>query len=160
MLNAAKVRPGQAVAVIGLGGVGLNAVMAARLAGAATIIGIDTNQGKFAIAKELGCTHTLAASDPKLVQSIKDATRGGVDFAFEISGAKAAMITAIAITRKGGEIVCVGIGDFSSMYEYNHAMLIIEEKVFRGSLMGSAVAARDIPRYAQASSMANCRSTN
>jgi alcohol dehydrogenase len=150
VLNAAKVRPGQAVAVLGLGGVGLNAVMAAKLAGAAVIIGIDTNQGKFAIAKELGCTHTVSATDPKLVQAVKDATRGGVDFAFEISGAKPAMTTAIAITRKGGEVICVGISDFSAMYEYNHAMLIVEEKALRGSLMGSAVAERDIPRYVQA----------
>lgn len=57
------------------------------------------------------------------------------------------MTTAIAITRKGGEVICVGLGSSTDLYEYAHAALIAEEKVFRGSLLGSSVADRDIPRY-------------
>jgi Zn-dependent alcohol dehydrogenase len=145
VFNAAKVRPGQHVAVFGLGGVGLNAVMAARIAGATEIIGIDVNEAKFPLAKELGCTRALSALDAGLAQQVTDVTGGGVDFAFEISGSKPAMAAANAITRKGGEIVCVGLGASTELYEYAHAQLVLEEKVFRGSIMGSGVAERDIP---------------
>ena len=145
VLNSAKVRPGQNVAVFGLGGVGLNAVMAARISGASEIIGIDINDGKFALAQELGCTQTLLATDADLANKVKDLTRGGVDYAFEISGSKPAMASAYAITRKGGEIVCVGLGATGEMYQYPHTSLVSEEKAIRGSLMGGGVADRDIP---------------
>jgi len=147
VLNAAKVRPGQSVAVLGLGGVGLNSVMAAKLSGASQIIGIDINEAKFALAKELGCTDTLLATDPDIVAKVKDLTGGGVDYSFEISGARPAMVTANAITRKGGEVVCVGLGATGDLFQYAHAGLVSEEKVFRGSLMGSSIAERDIPLY-------------
>jgi Zn-dependent alcohol dehydrogenase len=146
VFNSAKVRPGQAVAVFGLGGVGLNAVMAARISGASEIIGIDVNEGKFPLAMELGCTRTFSALDPHLATAIKDLTRGGVDYAFEISGSKPAMASAYAITRKGGEIVCVGLGATNDLYQYPHAQLVAEEKVIRGSLMGGGLADRDVPQ--------------
>jgi Zn-dependent alcohol dehydrogenase len=147
VFNAARVHAGHNVAVIGLGGVGLCSVMAAKVAGASEIIGIDINESKFPLARELGCTRTLSARDPNLLQQVKDLTRGGVDFAFEISGSKPAMATAIAVTCKGGEVVGVGMGSSSELYEYAHTTLVAEEKVFRGSLMGSCVPERDIPQY-------------
>lgn len=147
VLNAAKVRPGQNVAVFGLGGVGLNAVMAAKISGASEIIGIDIHDSKFPLARELGCTRTLSALDPNLVETVRDLTQGGVDFAFEISGSKPAMAAANAITRKAGEIICVGLGASNDMYQYAHAALVAEEKAFRGSMMGSGVAERDVPIY-------------
>jgi len=149
VLNTARVRPGQNVAVIGLGGVGLNAVMAAKLAGASRIIGIDINEGKFALAKELGCTDTLLATDPKLVETVKDLTLGGVDYAFEISGAKAAVGPAFAITRKGGDVICVGLGVSGETYPYPHTQMVSEEKSIRGSLMGGGNAERDVPQLLQ-----------
>ena len=149
VFNTARLRPGQSAAVIGLGGVGLNAVMAARIAGASTIVGIDLNDDKFALARELGCTRTISARDPNAVQAIKDLTRGGVDFCFEISGAKPAMAMANAITCKGGEVICVGLGATTDMYQYAHALLVGEEKAFRGSLMGGGLAERDIPMLLQ-----------
>lgn len=147
VLNAAGVRPGQSVAILGLGGVGLNTVMASRLSGASRIIGIDINPEKFALAQELGCTDTLLATDTDLIEQVRELTAGGVDFAFEISGVRAAMANALALTRKGGEIVCVGLGSPSDLYEYPHTQLVLEEKVIRGSIMGSAISERDIPRY-------------
>lgn len=147
VFNAAKVRPGQNVAVYGLGGVGLNSVMAAKISGASEIIGIDINERKFPLAMELGCTRAISALDPKLEETVKDLTRGGVDFAFEISGSKAAMNSAYTITRKGGEIICVGLGASGDLYQYPHTALVSEEKVFRGSLMGSCVPQRDLPLY-------------
>ena len=149
VLNASGVRPGSTVAVIGLGGVGLNAVMAAKLAGASRIIGVDIVEAKFPLAGELGCTDVFNGTDPEIAAKIRDLTGGGVEWCFEISGARPAMKTAWDLTRKGGEIICVGFGSFSDMYDYPHALLVGQEKVIRGSIMGSAVAARDIPRYLQ-----------
>lgn len=147
VFNAARVRPGQYVAVVGLGGVGLNSVMAARITGASLIIGIDIQESKLALARELGCTHTFLANDENLAEQIRSLTGGGVDFAFEISGSKAGMASATAITRKGGEIICVGLGATTEMFAYAHTALVSEEKVFRGSLMGSCVPSRDLPLY-------------
>lgn len=147
VFNAAKVRPGQNVAIFGLGGVGLNCVMAAKIAGASEIIGIDINDSKFGLAAELGCTRTLSARDPELVDKVRSVTPGGVDFAFEISGSQAAMASANAVTRKGGEIICVGLGATGDLYQYPHTALVSEEKVYRGSLMGSCVPQRDLPLY-------------
>ncbi|MFT3816591.1 MAG: alcohol dehydrogenase catalytic domain-containing protein [Rubrivivax sp.] len=147
VFNSVNLRPGHAVAVLGLGGVGLNGVMAARISGAWPIIGIDLNPGKFALAQELGCTHVLSALDPKIGESVKALTHGGVDFAFEMSGAKPALASAIAMTRKGGEVVCVGLSAAGDLYQFAHAALIAEEKVLRGSFMGSCVPHRDIPKY-------------
>ena len=149
VFNAAKLRPGQHAAIFGLGGVGLNTVMAAGIAGATRIIGIDINTAKFPLARELGCTDTLDAADPHLVETVKDLTNGGVDFAFEMSGSKAAMTQAVAVTAKGGEIICVGLGASDDMYQYAHASLVSHEKVFRGTEMGSSMPGRDIPRYLQ-----------
>jgi len=147
VFNAAQVRPGQNVAIFGLGGVGLCSVMAAKIAGASEIIGIDINDAKFPLARELGCTRTLSALDRDLVAQVKALTNGGVDFAFEISGSKAAMTSAFAITCKGGEVIGVGMGSSSDLYQYAHAAMVAEEKVFRGSLMGSCVPERDLPLY-------------
>jgi Zn-dependent alcohol dehydrogenase len=149
VLNAAKARPGQHIAVIGLGGVGLNAVMAARIVGASTIIGIDINEGKFALARDLGCTHTFLATDGDLVEKIRDLTRGGVDFVIEVTGARPALRTAHAITCKGGEIICVGLGASDELIEYTHAQLVGQERSVRGCFMGSCQAERDIEIYSQ-----------
>lgn len=149
VFNTASLRPGSHVAVFGLGGVGLNAVMAARIAGASRIIGIDVLEGKFPLARELGCTDTFLATDPTLAEQIRDLTDGGVDYAFEISGARAAVNSAYEVTRKGGEIILVGVGAANARYEYPHTMLVSEEKSLRGSFMGGGIGERDIPTYLQ-----------
>lgn len=147
VFNTARLHPGTAVAVLGLGGIGLNAVMAARVAGANQIIGIDTREAKFALARELGATATVLATDPDCVAKVRELTHGGVDVAFEMAGNKPAMATANAITARGGEIVCVGLGATGELYQYAHAGLVTEEKVFRGCFMGGCVPERDIPHY-------------
>lgn len=147
IFNTARVRPGQSVAVFGLGGVGLNAVMAARISGASEIIGIDINSNKFGLAEELGCTRTILATDPDLAEQVRDLTQGGVDYVIEVSGSKIAMASANEILRKSGEIICVGLGAFGDMFKYDHAMLVSEEKAIRGSFMGSSVPERDLPIY-------------
>jgi Zn-dependent alcohol dehydrogenase len=145
VFNTAKVKPGDAVAVIGLGGVGLSAVMAARIAGARTIVAIDINPAKFALATELGATHTVVATD--CVAAVREMTEGGVDFAFEVVGSKPAFRTALDILARGGELVGIGLGATGEMLEYEHTKLVTEERVIRGSFMGSCVPQRDIPHY-------------
>ncbi|WP_028600888.1 zinc-binding dehydrogenase [Ottowia thiooxydans] len=147
VFNTAKVAPGASVAIFGLGGIGLNGLMAAKVAGASQIIGIDINEGKFALARELGATDVVNARDPKAVEHVREITNGGVDIAFEMSGSFPAMTMANAITRRGGEIICVGLGATDAQFQYAHAGLVTEEKSFRGSFMGSCVPERDIPSY-------------
>lgn len=147
VFNAAKVRPGQSVAVVGLGGVGLNAVMAARIAGASRVIGVDIQPSKFELARDLGCTHTFDAAESGFADAVQQVTNGGVEVAFEITGSEAGMHTATALTRKGGEVTCVGLGASEERFEYAHTALVAQEKVFRGSLMGSCVPRRDLPIY-------------
>jgi len=149
VFNTARVAPGARVAVLGLGGVGLNGVMAARVAGASRIIGIDINAGKFPLALELGATDVVNAGDPNAIEHVRDLSDGGVDVALEMSGSLPAVTLANAITRRGGEVICVGLGASDSLFQYAHAALVTEEKAFRGSFMGSCVPERDIPVYVE-----------
>jgi Zn-dependent alcohol dehydrogenase len=147
VFNSARVAPGESVAVLGLGGVGLASVMAAREAGAATIIGIDVLPSKFDLAGACGATHCFDARDPELVEKIKDLTNGGVDHAFEVSGNIVAVDTAQRITVRGGQVVGVGVGKTTATFNVNHLSWVSEERVLRGSFMGGGIPQRDIPRY-------------
>jgi len=149
VFNTAHVEKGKVVCVIGLGGVGLNAVMAAKIAGAAKIVAIDMLEEKFALARDLGATDCFLATEEGVVDKIKEATDGGVHYVFEMSGAKSAMKTAMDILRPRGEVIGVGLGAFDDPYQYNHAGLVAEEKAIRGCFMGSCVPERDIPRYVE-----------
>ncbi len=147
VMNTASVRPGQHVAVFGLGGVGLSAVMAAKASGASRIIGIDLNEDKFALAKELGCSDVINATDPNLCECVHDLTEGGVDYAVEVSGAIPALSSAYDITAKAGEVIVVGLPGKGRTYPMDPTTMIFSEKSFRGSMMGGGIARRDIPRY-------------
>jgi Zn-dependent alcohol dehydrogenase len=147
VFNSAKVRPGASVAIFGLGGVGLTAVMAAREAGAGQIIGIDVLPSKFALARAVGATDCFDAREPDMVQKVLELTQGGVDYAFEISGSLAALDTAQKITVRGGEVVGVGVGKSSATFTVPHLPWVCEERVLRGSFMGGGVPQQDVPRY-------------
>lgn len=147
VFNSAKVRAGATVAIIGLGGVGLTAVMAAREAGASRIIGIDVLPGKFGLAAAVGATDCFDARDPEIVQKVLDLTNGGVDHAFEISGNLGALEMAQKITVRGGEVVGVGVGKSTAMFTVPHLPWVCEERVLRGSFMGGGVPQDDVPRY-------------
>ncbi|WP_353952795.1 zinc-binding dehydrogenase [Knoellia sp. S7-12] len=145
VLNTAVVRPGEAVAVVGLGGVGISAIMAAALAGAHPVIAIDTVESKLASAKEVGATHGILAGDSALEQ-IRDLTGGGVAVAIEAAGHPAALATAYAATRVGGRVVVAGLPHPRHQIEVPIASLVAEEKSILGSYMGSSVPRRDLPR--------------
>src|SRR6201992_616046 len=109
VFNAAKVEPGATVAVIGCGGVGLSAVNGAALAGAERIIAIDTVASKLELAKELGATDTLNASNADPVRAIRDMTGGGGHYSFEALGTKATAEQAFQMLRGGGTETIIGI---------------------------------------------------
>ncbi|MEO6021267.1 MAG: zinc-binding dehydrogenase [Knoellia sp.] len=145
VLNTAVVRPGEAVAVIGLGGVGISAVMAAVLAGAHPVIAVDTVPAKLAAAKEVGATHGVLAGDDA-VEQIRDLTGGGVAVAIEAAGHPAALSTAYAATQVGGRVVITGLPHPRHQISVPIASLVSEEKSILGSYMGSSVPRRDLPR--------------
>lgn len=147
VFNSAKVKPGTTVAVVGLGGVGLTAVMAAKEAGAARIIGIDILPEKFDLARVCGATDCVDVRAPHAIEQVLDLTGGGVDYAFEVSGNLAGIGTAQAICARGGEVICVGAGRSDAQFPVWHLPLVTEERVLRGSFMGGGVPQRDIPGY-------------
>lgn len=149
VFNTAKLDHGRRVAVIGLGGVGLNAVMAARIAGAKQIIGIDMMPEKFDLARELGATDTFLANDPDLVQKIRELSEGGLHYVFDMTGARPALKTAYDVLRPHGEVISVGLGATGEQNSYDHTALVTEEKSIRGCFMGSCLPDRDIPKYVE-----------
>jgi Zn-dependent alcohol dehydrogenase len=148
VLNAAGARPGEAVAIFGLGGVGMAALLGARVAGAETIIGIDTVPEKLALARDLGATDTVLAS-VDTVAEIRELTGGGAQRVVETVGSAAVLVDAYAATRRGGTTVTVGLPDPSRMLSIPAVSLVTEEKTLRGSYLGSCDPARDVPRFVE-----------
>lgn len=147
VVNTAKVHAGSTVAVVGLGGVGLCAVLGALAAGARQVIAVDLNDGKLAHAKTLGATAVFQAKDATLIEQVKALTRGGVDFAFEFAGSVHAMESAYRMTRRGGTTVTASLPAPDDRWALQHVNLVAEERTVKGSYLGSCVPARDIPRY-------------
>ena len=147
VVNTAKIAPGSTVAVVGLGGVGLNALLGAQLAGAGRIIAIDTSDEKLALARQLGATDTFSAADADCIEQVRDATSGGVEYAFEVAGVVKAMEVAYGVTRWGGTTVTVGLSPTEAEFSFRQSALVSEEKTIKGSYMGSCVPVRDIPRF-------------
>ena len=147
VINTARIRPGDSVAILGLGGVGLSGVMGAKLAGAETIVAIDLEASKLEVALALGATHAICARDANCVAQVRDLTRGGVDYAFELAGSIDAMHMGYAVVKYGGSLVIAGLPEVSARFSINQCDLVGQEKSIRGSYMGSCVPVRDIPRF-------------
>jgi len=147
VVNTAQVRAGASTAVIGLGGVGLASVLGARAAGARHIIAVDLSDAKLEIAKTLGATHTFNAGAPDCIEKIREATGGGVEYAFELAGSVRALDTAYKITRRGGTTVTAGLPPPTATLALSPVNLVAEERTLKGSYVGTCVPSRDIPRY-------------
>ena len=147
VLNTAKVTPGSRVAVIGLGGVGLNSLLGAVLAGAKQIVAVDLRDDKLVLARQLGATDAVNASDQNAAAAIKDLTGGGVDYAFEMAGSVSALELAWAITARGGETITAGLPHPDKRMSLSPVQLVAEERSLKGSYLGSCVPVRDIPTY-------------
>ncbi|MGH7858999.1 MAG: Zn-dependent alcohol dehydrogenase [Candidatus Binatia bacterium] len=147
-INTAKVQPGDTVAVFGCGGVGLNVIQGAALAGASRIIAVDLVDSKLRLAKEFGATDTVNAKtvgDP--VDGVRSLTGGlGVDFAFEVIGVPAVIQQAFNSVKRGGKAVVVGVPRMGEEVGIQGFSLALEEKSLIGSLYGSGNVRRDFPR--------------
>ena len=147
VFNTARVSPGSSVAVFGCGGVGLNVVQGARIAGAERIIAIDTLEAKVSLAREFGATDTLVpgpGEDP--TKTLKKMTGGGPDYAFECVGNGELAATAYKAIRRGGVAVVVGVAKPSDTTSVRTMTLPFEEKTLTGSYFGSCVPRIDFPR--------------
>ncbi len=147
VVNAAQVRPGRTVAVFGVGGVGINVVQGAVLAGAEKIIAVDLLESRLEHAKRFGATHVVNASAGDPVEQIRDLTGGrGVDYAFEVIGLPITMRQAYDCLAKRGVAMVVGITPTTAEVTVPSLSLVYEERVLTGSLYGSAAPKTDIPR--------------
>lgn len=147
VLNTAQVKAGEPVAIFGLGGVGLSAVMGAHLAGAFPIIAIDILPAKFALAKRLGANVTIHAQENDPVAAVRDITGGGVEYAFEAVGNAQILAQAYKATRNGGKAISIGVAHPGQQLSIQAISLVTQEKTIQGSFMGSSVPRRDIPRF-------------
>jgi len=147
VINTARLQAGTTAAVLGLGGVGFSALLAAVASGARQVVALDLNDAKLALARELGATATINAAEPDAAERVRELTQGGVDFAFEMAGAIPAMELAWRITRRGGSTISAGLPHPDRRFALPPVQLVAEERTLRGSYIGSAVPARDIPRY-------------
>jgi alcohol dehydrogenase len=147
--NTAAMPAGSRAAVVGLGGVGLAALLGARALGASTLVAVDVEPAKLGIAEQLGATHVFDARDPDCAAQVRAATRGGVEFAFEMAGSVRALDLAYRITRRGGTTVTAGLSPPDATFALPHVNLVAEERTLKGSYLGSCVPSRDVPRYVE-----------
>ena len=145
VLNTAAVQPGERVAVFGLGGVGLSAVMGAKLAGAETIVAVDPVEAKRDLALELGASE--AVTPEAAAEALARLPRGGPDVVIETAGRASVLAAAYAAARRGGRVVTVGLPNPAEMLSIPAVSLVADGKTLAGSYMGSSDPARDIPRY-------------
>lgn len=147
VVNTAGVKLGSTVAIVGLGGIGLSALLGALAAGASRVVAVDINEHKLKQAKELGATDVFDSRDQDVVAKIREATGGGLDFSFETAGAAPAMEVAYGITKRGGTTVTTGLPHPEAQFSFPYVTLTAEERTLKGSYLGSCVPSRDIPRY-------------
>lgn len=146
-INSADIKAGQTVAVIGLGGVGLNSVLGSLVAGAGQVIAIDLDEDKLAMAKSLGASAGINAADEDCVSQVKALTNGGVDCAIEMAGSEKALELAYQVTRRGGTTVTGGLAHPDRKVSIQQVSLVAEERTLKGSYVGSCVPVRDVARY-------------
>lgn len=138
VLNKAKVRAGSSVLIFGAGGVGLSALVAARLVGAGTVVVVDPVKSKRELATELGATATLEGTGDDLVAELLAACPGGADYAFEAAGLTALASAGFSALRPGGMLVLVGVPPDGSLVSFPGPQLVRSERLVTGTFYGSA----------------------
>ena len=146
VFNTARVQPGETVVVIGAGGIGLNCVQGARIAGAGRIIAVDRLEMKLKMAEQFGATDLVDASAGDAVQQVLELTGGGVHHAFEAIGMKPTAEQAFAMLKRGGTATVIGMIPIGQTVEVPGYELLYEKKL-QGSNMGSNRFRIDMPRY-------------
>jgi aryl-alcohol dehydrogenase len=145
VINALKVRPGQSIAVFGTGSVGLSAILAARVAGATTIVGVDINDARLELARELGATHTFNAASGDAPQEIVKLTGAGVDFALEATGIPAVIRQAVDSLAPRGVCGIVGAAALGSEVSLDILNIMTAGRSLRGIVEGESTADSFIP---------------
>lgn len=149
-INAAQVRVGDTVAVFGTGGVGLNGISGAHIAGASTIIAVDIDDSKLAVAKRFGATHVVNSRNEDPVEAIKRITEGGADHAFEFIGLGLTQQQAYASIGRGGQTYFIGMARAGTELVVDTTpAILISQAGTKGVYMGSTNLKRDIPLYAE-----------
>lgn len=146
-VNTARIKAGETVAVVGLGGVGLSALLGAIACGASRVVAVDLAQDKLDLALALGATDAFKADTPDAVEAIRAATKGGVDHGLEMAGSVRALDLAYQITRRGGTTTTAGLANPAHTLSLSPVRLVAEERTLKGSYVGSCVPSRDIPRF-------------
>jgi S-(hydroxymethyl)glutathione dehydrogenase/alcohol dehydrogenase len=146
VFNTAKVEPGTTVAVIGAGGIGLNCIQGAAIAGAARVIAVDRIAEKLQLAKQFGATDCVDASAGDPIAQVQELTGGGVHYAFEAIGLKATAEQGFAMLRRGGTCTVIGMIPLGETVEIPGFELLMEKRL-QGSNMGSNRFRVDMPRY-------------
>jgi len=151
VMNTAKVESGSTVAIFGLGGIGLSAVIGAKMAGAERIIGIDVNEDKFALAKKLGATECINPKnyEQSIQEVIVDLTDGGVDYSFECIGNVDVMRSALECCHKGwGESVIIGVAGAGQEIS-TRPFQLVTGRVWRGTAFGGVKGRSELPDYVE-----------
>ena len=150
MINTAQLRPGNSAVIIGTGGVGLNAVQGAALAGATPIIAVDLLDHKLTAAITFGATHTIHAGRDDVQARVRDLTGGrGADYVFVTVGSTTAVEQALTLTRRGGTVVLVGLPRTGASVPLVIWTVIGGEQRIVGSALGSTRLSVDVPRLVQ-----------
>ncbi len=147
VINTAKLQAGQTAVVIGMGAVGFAAMLGAIASGASQVIAVDIFPDKLALARGMGATATVNATDADAIEQVRALTGGGADFVFEFAGAARALEQAYAMTRRGGTTVTAGLPPPEATLPVNIVNLVAEERSLKGSYIGTCVPIRDVPRY-------------
>jgi S-(hydroxymethyl)glutathione dehydrogenase/alcohol dehydrogenase len=148
VINTAKVEPGANVVVFGLGGIGLNVVQGARMAGANMIVGVDTNPGRKALAEKFGITHFVNPKEAgnDLVAHLVNLTKGGADYSFECIGNVDVMRQALECCHKGwGVSVIIGVAGAGQEIR-TRPFQLVTGRVWKGTAFGGAKGRRDVPK--------------
>ncbi len=151
VLNTAKVKKGDTVAIFGLGGIGLSAIIGATMAGASRIIGVDINESKYELAKKLGATDCINPTqfDKPIQDVIVEMTDGGVDFSFECIGNVNVMRSALECCHKGwGESVIIGVAGAGQEIS-TRPFQLVTGRVWRGSAFGGVKGRSELPQIVE-----------
>jgi len=151
VLNTAKVEEGSTVAVFGLGGIGLSCIQGAKMAKAGRIIAIDTNDGKFEMAKKLGATETINPKniDGAFQDHIVEITDGGVDYSFECVGNTDLMRTALECCHKGwGQAIIIGVAASGAEIS-TRPFQLVTGRVWKGTAFGGVKGRSELPGYVE-----------
>lgn len=147
LIHTANLRLGQSVLVVGLGGVGLSAVLGAIAGGASQVIAADIEPTKLDKARALGATHSVDLRDDKALQQVQDLTGGGANVAAEFAGVPSALEFAFAATAKGGTTVTAGLPHPDARVLISPVQMVAQERSLKGSYLGGHVPKLDIPEY-------------